>query len=75
MNMHNRVKYKLKINLTVLLSSLSIFKTLCHYWRGNVDLQIVQDKQAAISYMVKYATKGEKASVEYNKLYNDVISA
>ncbi len=75
MNMHNRVKYKLKINLTVLLSSLLIFKTLCHYWRGNVDLQIVLDKQAAISYMVKYATKGEKAGVEYNKLYNDVISA
>ena len=25
--------------------------------------------------MVKYATKGEKAGVEYNKLYNDVIGA
>ena len=46
---------------------------MCHYWRGNVDLQIVLDSNAAIAYMVKYATKGEKAGHEFNKLYNDII--
>ena len=48
---------------------------MCHYWRGNVDLQIVLDKQAAIAYMVKYATKGEKAGQEFSKLYKDILSA
>jgi hypothetical protein len=48
---------------------------MCHYWRGNVDLQIVLDKQAALSYRVKYATKGEKAGTEFSKLYKDIISA
>ena len=38
-------------------------------------MQIVLDKQAALSYMVKYATKGEKAGKEFTKLYKDVISA
>jgi len=28
-------------------------------WRGNVDMQIILDQQAAINYMVKYVTKGE----------------
>ena len=47
---------------------------MCHFWRGNVDLQIVLDRRAAIAYMVKYATKGEKAGQEFSKLYNDLIS-
>jgi hypothetical protein len=75
MNMHNRVKYKSKLNLTVCNTPLLIFKTLFNYWRGNEDLQIVLDKQADSSYMVKYATKGEKAGVVYNKMNNDVIRA
>ena len=29
-----------------------------HNWRGNVDMQIILDQQAAINYMVKYVTKG-----------------
>ncbi len=28
-------------------------------WRGNVDMQIILDQQAAINYMVKYVTKGK----------------
>ena len=28
-----------------------------------------------IAYMVKYATEGEKAGQEFNKLYKDIISA
>jgi hypothetical protein len=48
---------------------------MCHNWRGNVDLQIILDHQAAIDYMVKYATKSEKPvnfqsvpkSVQYNE--------
>ena len=46
---------------------------MCHYWRGNVDLQIVLDSNAAIAYMVKYATKGEKAGIEFKKLFHDII--
>ncbi|RNA33426.1 ATP-dependent DNA helicase PIF1, partial [Brachionus plicatilis] len=36
-------------------------RLICHHWRGNVDMQVILDKSAAINYMVKYATKGEKA--------------
>jgi hypothetical protein len=35
-------------------------RLICHHWRANVDMQIILDISAAISYMVKYATKGEK---------------
>ncbi|RNA16317.1 ATP-dependent DNA helicase PIF1 [Brachionus plicatilis] len=41
-------------------------RIICHNWRGNVDMQIILDKSAAIKYMVKYATKGEKAEIEDN---------
>ena len=35
-------------------------RLICHHWRGNVDMSIILDRHRAISYMVKYATKGEK---------------
>ncbi|RNA15588.1 ATP-dependent DNA helicase PIF1 [Brachionus plicatilis] len=46
---------------------------ICHHWRGNVDMQVILDKSAAINYMVKYATKGEKAGQSLCKMFKDVI--
>lgn len=43
-------------------------------WKGNTDMQIILDQHAAISYMVKYATKGEKAGSSLNELYRTVIT-
>ncbi len=37
-------------------------RLICHHWRANVDMQPILDRHAAVAYMVKYATKGEKAS-------------
>ncbi len=34
-------------------------------WRGNVDMQIILDQQAAINYMVKYVTKGNKLLLNF----------
>ena len=31
---------------------------ICQNWRGNTDMQMILDRNAAIRYMVKYATKG-----------------
>ena len=42
-------------------------------WLANMDIQITLDQAAAISYMVKYATKAEKASSSLNDLYRSVI--
>ncbi|EPZ36338.1 hypothetical protein ROZALSC1DRAFT_29659 [Rozella allomycis CSF55] len=43
-----------------------------HHWRANVDMQIILDKHAAIRYMVKYASKGEKESGQLQDVYNTV---
>ncbi|CAF0924282.1 unnamed protein product [Brachionus calyciflorus] len=48
-------------------------RVICHHWRGNVDMQIILDKSAAINYMVKYATKREKAGLSLCQLFKDVI--
>jgi hypothetical protein len=45
----------------------------CHFWRGNVDMQIILDYHAAIAYMVKYATKSETAGHSLNQLFKDVV--
>ena len=37
------------------------------------DMQIILDQAAAIAYMVKYATKSEKAGASLNDLYKSVI--
>ena len=50
-------------------------RLICHLWRANVDMQMILDKHAAVTYMVKYATKGEKAGTNITKLYKDVIGA
>ena len=42
-------------------------------WMANVDMQIILDQAAAVSYMVKYATKAEKAGSSLNDLYKSVI--
>jgi hypothetical protein len=46
---------------------------IAHNWRGNVDLQIILDQNAAIAYMVKYATKAEKAGSSLLEIYKTVI--
>jgi hypothetical protein len=48
-------------------------KLVLRHWAGNVDMQIILDQQAAISYMVKYATKGEKSVSSIIDLYKSVI--
>ena len=42
-------------------------------WMANVDMQIILDQAAAIAYLVKYATKSEKAGASLNDLYKSVI--
>jgi hypothetical protein len=42
-------------------------------WMANVDMQIILDQAAAVAYMVKYATKAEKAGSSLNDLYKSVI--
>jgi hypothetical protein len=42
-------------------------------WRANVDMQLILDHHAAINYMVKYATKGEKAGTEFTQMFKDVV--
>lgn len=37
------------------------YRLICQNWCANVDMQIILDQAAAIAYMVKYATKAEKA--------------
>ncbi|CAF1045089.1 unnamed protein product [Brachionus calyciflorus] len=48
-------------------------RLVCHNWRGNVDMQIILDKSAAINYMVKYATNGEKAGQALCQIFKEVI--
>ena len=48
-------------------------RLICHSWRANVDMQVILDHNAAINYMVKYATKCEKAGSSLRQLFNDVI--
>jgi len=48
-------------------------RIVAHNWRGNVDMQIILDQQAAVNYMVKYITKGEKAGNGLSELYKSVI--
>ncbi len=47
-------------------------RAICHNWRGNVYLQIILDKSAAINYMVKYATKSEKTGKPLQQTNKDV---
>lgn len=48
-------------------------RLVSHYWRANVDMQIILDHHAAVNYMVKYATKCEKAGNNFNQLFKDVM--
>ena len=43
-------------------------------WRANCDIQIVVDYQACLEYLVKYTSKGEKASSVLNNAFTNVIS-
>ena len=43
-------------------------------WRANVDLQIILDPHAAMAYMVKYATKGEKAGKDLRSTIRTIVN-
>jgi hypothetical protein len=49
-------------------------RTMLENWRANVDMQIIIDHHAAVQYMVKYASKGEKTSVDAYKLFKSIIT-
>ena len=49
-------------------------RTICNEWRANIDMQIILDHSAAIHYMVKYITKGEKAGKMLTNLFKDVCN-
>ena len=42
-------------------------------WRANCDIQIIVDYQACLEYLVKYASKGEKASSVLNNAFTNVV--
>lgn len=48
-------------------------RIICQNWCANVDMQIKLDQAAAIAYMVKYATKAEKAGSTLTDIYRTVI--
>ena len=48
-------------------------RLICHLWQAKFDMQITRDKHAAVTYMVKYATKGERVGTNITKLYKDLI--
>ena len=48
-------------------------RIICHNWRGNVDMQLILDQNAATNYMVKYATKSEKNGNSLAEMFKDVI--
>ena len=44
-------------------------------WRANVDLQLILDKEAAVRYMVKYASKPEKRSDNAGEIFTSIMGA
>ena len=42
-------------------------------WRANVDLQLILDKEAAVRYMVKYASKPEKRSDNAGEIFTSIM--
>ena len=44
-------------------------------WRANVDIQLILDKEAAVNYMVKYASKPEKRSDDAGEIFSSVMAA
>lgn len=42
-------------------------------WRANCDIQIIVDYQACLEYLVKYTSKGEKASSVVNNAFSTVV--
>ena len=42
-------------------------------WRANCDIQIIVDYQACLEYLVKYTSKGEKASSVVNNAFSTIV--
>jgi len=49
-------------------------RTMAHHWLGNVDLQLILDAHAAITYMTKYAAKAEKSGRALQSIIKTVVS-
>ncbi len=72
----NETKYSVKCEINLMRNDPNTNihnRLICHHWRGNVDMSIILDRHRAISYMVKYATKGEKKGQMLSQLFKDVI--
>ena len=48
-------------------------RLICQHWRANVDKQIIFNISASIHYIVKYETRGDKASESLFQLFNDFL--
>jgi hypothetical protein len=48
---------------------------MLQHWRANVDLQIILDAHVAITYMTKYAAKGEKAEGSLQNIVKTVVQS
>ena len=48
-------------------------RVMLEHWRANVDLQLILDSHAAITYMTKYAAKGEKAGRSLQTIVKTVV--
>lgn len=46
-----------------------------HGWLANVDLQIILDKDTAVKYMVKYASKAEKRLTDAREVFKAILDA
>lgn len=47
---------------------------MAHHWLANVDLQLILDAHAAITYMTKYAAKAEKSGRALQSIIKTVVS-
>ena len=49
-------------------------RTMLQHWRANVDIQLILDAHAAMSYMVKYASKAERSGSSLQSIIKTIIT-
>ena len=47
---------------------------MLQHWRANVDIQLILDAHAAMSYMVKYASKAERSGSSLQSIIKTIIT-
>jgi hypothetical protein len=50
-------------------------RVMLQHWRANVDMQIILDYHAALSYMVKYASKPEKSGRQLDAILRNAVNS